>query len=135
MLWGRWLRDYEHVETRKWKKVFRPRLIEHMLGLDDDDPNNDTDACLGLAFTLLHAGDERNAGAILAVLLGTRPLPGSAESNVSTLTSGGVLKLSLREQASRQKCDGCQRALIDTERQYVPVSHQPPFPPYRASQC
>ncbi|KAI9713573.1 MAG: hypothetical protein M1820_000955 [Bogoriella megaspora] len=71
LLWGRWLRDYEHAETSVWRKCFRARILEQMKGLDDDDPTNDTPACRTLAISLFQAGDRKDAGALVAVLFKT----------------------------------------------------------------
>ncbi|TAQ86604.1 hypothetical protein B7494_g5067 [Chlorociboria aeruginascens] len=67
MLWGRWMRDYLGAEESAWKKCFKPRLLEQMDMLDDDDPSNDQDGLHALGITLFHAGDRANAGAILAI--------------------------------------------------------------------
>lgn len=72
MLWGRWLRDYQHAEEAVWRKCFKARALEEIDMLDDDDPSNDTRGLHALAVTLLQAEDRINAGAILAVLF--RPL-------------------------------------------------------------
>jgi len=81
MLWGRWQRDYLSVDVSTWKKCFRTRLLEEMKMLDDDDPTNDTKGLADLAVSLFHAGDRRNAGAILAILFtaGGEDESGSAE--------------------------------------------------------
>ena len=42
-----------------------------MTGLDDDDPTNDTKTCATLAISLFQAGDQKNAGAIIAVIFKT----------------------------------------------------------------
>jgi hypothetical protein len=72
MLWGRWLRDYQHAEKATWRKCFRARALEEMDMLDDDDASNDTRGLHALAVTLLEADDRVNAGAIFAILF--RPL-------------------------------------------------------------
>jgi tetratricopeptide (TPR) repeat protein len=68
LLWGRWLRDYRKAEDKVWRKCFKVRLLEEMNSLDDDDPTNDTSGMASLAISLFHAGDRRNAAAILAIL-------------------------------------------------------------------
>ena len=68
MLWGRWLREHESADQAAWRKCFRARLLEEMNCLDDDDPTNDQTGMETFSVSLLHAGDRRNAGAILAIL-------------------------------------------------------------------
>jgi tetratricopeptide (TPR) repeat protein len=72
LLWGRWQRDYKHAVERIWRKCFRVRLLEEMNSLDDDDPTNDVSGMGSLAISLFHAGDRKDAAAILAILY--RPL-------------------------------------------------------------
>jgi hypothetical protein len=71
LLYGRWLRDYEKAAPSVWRKCFRARILEQMNGLDDDDPTNDTSACMRVAMSLFHADDEGRAGAILHVVFKT----------------------------------------------------------------
>jgi hypothetical protein len=71
LLYGRWLRKYEHAEPVVWRKCFRARILEQMNGLDDDDQTNDTAACQKLAMSLFQAADRKRAGAIIAVLYKT----------------------------------------------------------------
>lgn len=71
LLYGRWLREYEGAEPAVWRKCFRARILEQINGLSDDDPTNDTTACRKLAMSLFQAGDEKRAGAIVAVLYKT----------------------------------------------------------------
>lgn len=68
LLYGRWLREYEKAEPAVWRKCFRARILESLNGLDDKDPVNDTAAYTKLAISLFQAGDEKRAGAIVAVL-------------------------------------------------------------------
>ncbi|KAH6880828.1 hypothetical protein B0T10DRAFT_565559 [Thelonectria olida] len=71
LLYGRWLREYEHAEPAVWRKCFRARILEQMNGLDDGDPTNDTAACQKLAMSLFQAADRKRVGAIIAVLYKT----------------------------------------------------------------
>lgn len=68
MIWGRWLRDYKKAPEHVWRKCFRANVLEQLHSVDDDDPSNDTDGLKSLATSLFHAGDRRNASAILAIL-------------------------------------------------------------------
>lgn len=68
MLWGRWLREYGNVEEAKWRKCFRPRILEKLGMLDDNDPSNDTRALTELVPTLFQANHRDDAVAILAGL-------------------------------------------------------------------
>ena len=68
MMWGRWLRDYKKAPEHVWRKCFRANVLEELHSVDDDDPSNDTSGLICLAISLFHAGDRRNASAILAIL-------------------------------------------------------------------
>lgn len=71
LLWGRWLKQYENAEPAVWKKCFRPRILAQIAALDDDDPDNDTNACRALASSLFLAEDSERASAIIALLFTT----------------------------------------------------------------
>jgi hypothetical protein len=71
LLWGRWLRDYAGADDIAWKRCFRSRLLEQLNGLDDEDPTNDTAACVNLAISLFQAGDKQNAASIITTLFKT----------------------------------------------------------------
>jgi tetratricopeptide (TPR) repeat protein len=91
-LWGRWLKDYRKVNESVWKKCFRTRILEELKSLDDADSTNDTDGLCSLALSLLHAGDRKNAGAILAILFKKfeepepEPVPESEVKDTETKT-------------------------------------------------
>ncbi|TLD28206.1 hypothetical protein PspLS_03751 [Pyricularia sp. CBS 133598] len=68
LLWGRWLRDFLEADENAWRESFKVRLLEEMKSLDDDDPANDTSGMATLAVSLFHAGDRKNAAALLAIL-------------------------------------------------------------------
>ncbi|KAL5872412.1 hypothetical protein ACKVWC_008044 [Pyricularia oryzae] len=68
LLWGRWLRDFLKADENAWRESFKVRLLEEMKSLDDDDPANDTSGMATLAVSLFHAGDRKNAAALLAIL-------------------------------------------------------------------
>ncbi|TLS24871.1 hypothetical protein PpBr36_08603 [Pyricularia pennisetigena] len=68
LLWGRWLRDFRKADENAWKESFKVRLLEEMKSLDDEDPANDTRGMAALAVSLFHAGDRKNAAALLAIL-------------------------------------------------------------------
>ncbi|KAI6375402.1 hypothetical protein MCOR25_002968 [Pyricularia grisea] len=68
LLWGRWLRDFRKADENAWRESFKVRLLEEMKSLDDDDPANDTSGMATLAVSLFHAGDRKNAAALLAIL-------------------------------------------------------------------
>ncbi|KAK6523047.1 hypothetical protein TWF281_002469 [Arthrobotrys megalospora] len=72
VLWGRWRQIFEQAKKVKWRKCFRPRVLEELDMLDDENPENDTAGLYNLAITLLQAGDERNASGLLTILF--RPL-------------------------------------------------------------
>ncbi|KAK6519902.1 hypothetical protein TWF506_000197 [Arthrobotrys conoides] len=72
VLWGRWRQLFEQAKKVKWRKCFRPRVLEELDMLDDENPENDTAGIYNLAITLLQAGDERNASGLLTILF--RPL-------------------------------------------------------------
>ncbi|KAK6340012.1 hypothetical protein TWF730_001789 [Orbilia blumenaviensis] len=72
VLWGRWRQLFEQAKKVKWRKCFRTRVLEELSMLDDANPENDTVGVYNLALTLLQAGDDRNASALLTILF--RPL-------------------------------------------------------------
>ncbi|KAF3083390.1 hypothetical protein TWF102_009153 [Orbilia oligospora] len=72
VLWGRWRQIFEQAKKVKWRKCFRPRVLEELNMLDDENPENDTAGVYNLAITLLQAGDDRNASGLLTILF--RPL-------------------------------------------------------------
>jgi tetratricopeptide (TPR) repeat protein len=141
LLWGRWLRDYRHAGEAAWRKCFRVRLLEEMNSIDDDDPTNDTDGLKALARSLTHAGDRRNAGAILAILF--KPIENMIETNSSmeeksTLFMSTVsqpvtstaprrnsidqghegLPLHISEFSGNYYCDNCAHTAYQTEEMY-----------------
>lgn len=87
LLWGRWAREYQKADEKVWRKCFRARLLCKMNSLDDDDPANDTGGMSSLAISLFHAGDRRNAAAILSVLF--KPLE-DARASKRAAGPGGI---------------------------------------------
>lgn len=142
LLWGRWLRDYRHADEATWRKCFRVRLLEEMKSVDDDDPTNDTDGLRALAQSLIHAGDRRNAGAILAILFKSvenmveknrsmdqkSPLSSSTTVHqpvISTKTGRDLIDqnpegfpLHIDESSGNYSCDGCGLLADETAEMY-----------------
>ncbi|KAK4450851.1 hypothetical protein QBC34DRAFT_348375 [Podospora aff. communis PSN243] len=119
MLWGRWLRDYRGADEAMWRKCFRARLLEEMNTVDDDDPTNDTAGVSSLAVSLFHAGDRKNAGAIMAILL--RSLEAGADSTASRMDEGdaGALKLKIDSENASYRCSNCEKSVPRVKELFV----------------
>ena len=118
LLWGRWLRDYMKADGKIWRKCFKTRLLEEMSTLDDNDPGNDAFGMDRLAVSLFHAGDEKNAAAILAILF--KPLENakaakndsneateSADQDETSERVNDGLFLNVTEDDGMYACDNC----------------------------
>ncbi|KAK0622754.1 hypothetical protein B0T14DRAFT_564176 [Immersiella caudata] len=112
MLWGRWLRDHRGADEAMWRKCFRARLLEEMNTVDDDDPTNDTAGVSSLAVSLFHAGDRKNAGAIMAILLRSfESGTGSRGSGGDESGEAGALKLNIENAPASYRCSNCEQSI------------------------
>jgi tetratricopeptide (TPR) repeat protein len=84
LLLGRFLRFYEGVKDAEWRCPFRPKVLEGIDMLTDEDLENDQQAYADLGLTLLLAGEEQDAGAALAVTM----LPLISRSKASEVHQG-----------------------------------------------
>jgi tetratricopeptide (TPR) repeat protein/GTPase SAR1 family protein len=110
MLWGRWLRDHRGADETVWRKCFRARLLEEMNTVDDDDPTNDTAGISSLAVSLFHAGDRRNAAAIMAILFRSlEPSKGGSEGSKDE--EGDALKLNIEIATTFYCCCNCKKGI------------------------
>lgn len=118
MLWGRWLRDHRGADETVWRKCFRARLLEEMNTVDDDDPTNDTAGISSLAVSLFHAGDRRNAAAIMAILFrSVDPSKGGSEGSKDE--EGDALKLNIEIATASYRCCNCKKGIDRAAEMFV----------------
>ncbi|KAI9696731.1 MAG: hypothetical protein M1836_005093 [Candelina mexicana] len=103
MMIGLWYRLHDwHQEA---KACFRPRILEMIEILTDDDPSNDRDGYVTLMETLLHAGDKQNAAAAAAMIL----------LDVDKAKNARQAKLALAERAERLDAEQGKRGTAEDE--------------------
>jgi len=101
MLYGIWMREFNHASEDDWRACFLPSIKHAMFLLTDDDPLNDQDAYCELGRALLLAGDDTNASIALGISLKPlsdynlriavqKPNGNTSDLNVSSEKSDGI---------------------------------------------